>query len=91
MSPQEFYEMRLKHFFLKIQEYNRNKEADIRFAAEQTRLQTTALINVQLKSKDRLKPPQLWPLPWDNEHIEQLTGDDVKQLYDSIRSKDNSE
>ena len=80
--------MRLKHFFLKIQEYNRQKEQEVRFTAEQTRLQTTALINIQLKKGDRIQPRDLWPLPWDTDTEQpQLEPTDVKELYEKFKQK----
>jgi len=86
MTPEAFYEMRLKHFFLKINEYNREKEQAIRFKAEQTRLQTATLVNIQLKKEDRIKPRELWSLPWDTETEpeEKLDAEQVKELYNGI-------
>ena len=86
MTPREFYEMRLKHFFMKLQEYNRHRENETRMNAELVRLQTTALINVQLKPADKINPQQLWRLPWDDENatektMNQLSKEELQQAY----------
>lgn len=80
--------MRPATFFLILFRYNRDKEQSIRLQLETARLQTTALINVQLKQTDRIKPPQLWKLPWDDEHTEiKPELPQVKELYQKFRDK----
>lgn len=78
--------MRLKHFFLKLHEYNRNRESEVKTNSELIRLQTTALINVQLKKEDRITPQQLWQFPWDVEtdvtkRLEQMNPEEFKKAY----------
>lgn len=92
MAPDEFFEMRLKHFFLKLQEYNRNRESEIKTNSELVRLQTTALINIQLKPSDKITPQQLWRFPWDEEtevakKLAQLSAKELGEAYGEFINK----
>ncbi|HOI48336.1 MAG TPA: hypothetical protein PK167_03470 [Prolixibacteraceae bacterium] len=65
ITPVEFFEMRVCHFFAALEEYTRAQENSKRVFCETTRLQTTFLVNINLKKEDQLRPTQLWTLPWD--------------------------
>ena len=43
------------------------QEANERQNWERTRWSTSVLLNVQLDKKNRIKPTELLPLPWDSE------------------------
>ena len=93
MKPEEFFEMRLKFFFLKLQEYNRNAEAEIKFQTELLRLQTTSIINSNRTEDKQLKPGQVWKLPWDKEaevekELEELTAEEFNEAYKNFVLKD---
>lgn len=69
MEVDEFYKMRLSHFFVKLHGWSNNQQRIFRERAELVRLQTVELINIQLKSANKLKSPdKLWQFPWDTEN-----------------------
>lgn len=66
MGEDEFGEMHIGTFFLKMHYFFKAIEINRKETAELVRLQTLHLINIQLSPKDRIKDPgALWPLPWD--------------------------
>lgn len=94
LSPDEFYSMRLSHFFLKMQGFYKRIENEQRARAELVRMQTVYLVNVQLKREDRFKSPaELWQLPWDNTEVatvasESQNPEDLKQLLNLLTKKE---
>lgn len=87
MTPREFFLMRPGQFYTALEiwaEHERNKQ---RFTAELTRMQTTDLLNIQLKKKDRIKPGQLWRFPWDDEDEEVArpqTDEEIRKYNEEI-------
>lgn len=68
MSSEEFWQMRLKEFFLKLQAFSKAKEADQRREADLVRMQTVELLNIQLAENDKMKDPkELWVFSWEEE------------------------
>lgn len=68
MTVVEFWEMRLKDFFLKLHYYNGKKQRDFEAYANLIRLQTVTLVNVQMEKKNRIRDPKkLWIFPWEVE------------------------
>jgi hypothetical protein len=66
MSFNEFYTMRLSHFFLKLHGWRNEQDRQHRQHAELVRLQTVELLNIQLDGRKRFKSPdKLWQFPWD--------------------------
>lgn len=66
MGVMEFWEMTLHDFFLKLHYYNKIKQQEYQSNAELVRLQTVALINIQLASKDKIKDAKkLWRFSWE--------------------------
>jgi len=81
MSPDEFYEMRLRDFFLKLFAFRKEQEIDRRENAELIRLQTVELLNINLKDDDKIKKTSdLWKFPWDNES--EPVADKPKEVVD---------
>lgn len=67
LSPLEFERMRLRHFWLKLEGYNRAQMDDFQKNAVLTRLQTVVLVNMQLPPNKRIDDPaQLWRFPWEH-------------------------
>ena len=58
MQVMEFWEMRLKDFFLKLHYYNEKKQRELEVYANLLRMQTVSLINVQLDKKSRITDPK---------------------------------
>lgn len=81
--------MRLGHFFLMINEYNRKKEQEFRLQAELVRIQTTKIVNVHIMEEDQMRPEQLWPMPWDPEsdnekRLKQLSPKEFREAYNKF-------
>lgn len=55
MQVMEFWEMRLKDFFLKLHYYNEKKQRELEVYANLLRMQTVSLINVQLDKNQGLR------------------------------------
>lgn len=55
MQVMEFWEMRLKDFFLKLHYYNEKKQRELEVYANLVRMQTVSQINVQLDKKSRIR------------------------------------
>lgn len=87
MSPEDFWTMRLRDYFLKLRYFLARRQAERAEHAELVRLQTLVLTNIQLARKDRITDPRkFWRFPWeaespspeppaegdDNEHLQQL-------------------
>ncbi len=67
MPVSEFWEMRLKDFFLKLCYYNNKKQREIEYYSNLVRMQTVALINIQLEKRHRIADPKkFWVFPWEN-------------------------
>ena len=86
LLPVQFFEMRLVHFFLMVQDYFKAEEQKSRFAAEMIRLQTTYYVNNGRKESEQLKPQQLWKFPWDDEidlleNLKDLTREEFEASY----------
>lgn len=74
MQTGEFWEMRLKDFFLKLYYYNNKKQRELESYSSLVRMQTIALINMQLEKKHRIRDPKkFWLFPWE---VEESTGPD---------------
>jgi len=86
MTPREFFLMRPGHFYGALEVWAEHEKNRQRFTAELIRMQTTDLLNIQLKKKDRIKPGQLWRFPWDDEDEERtdLTDDEIKRHNEEI-------
>lgn len=66
MSSEEFWQMRLKEFFLKLRAFFKSKESDQKLHANLVRMQTVELMNIQLSEEDKIRSPQdLWKFPWE--------------------------
>lgn len=87
MSPEAFGETRLGHFFARLYEYNQAEENQNRIYLESVRMQTTALININLKTEDKIKPPQLWKLPWDEPETLQLTAEEITEQLNEFNNR----
>lgn len=86
MTVEEFEEMLVGDFFLKLFYFNEAREESNRYIGELLRVQTMHLLNVQIESKHRFKKPQeLWKFGWeDEEHVsEELTDE---QIEDKIKN-----
>jgi len=71
LSPEDFGQMRLSHFFVKLIGHVKYKEEKYKEQAELVRLQTVSLINVNLARKDQIQnPTEFWKFPWDGESTE---------------------
>ena len=57
--------MRLKYFFLKLQEYTKEREEVTRWNANLVRLQTASLVNIHRGEDNQIKPENLWRYPWE--------------------------
>lgn len=87
MTPREFFLMRPGHFYGALEVWAEHEKNRQRFTAELIRMQTTDLLNIQLKKKDRIKPGQLWRFPWDDEDEEVArpqTDDEIKRHNEEI-------
>ena len=60
------------------------QEANERQDWERTRWSTSVLLNVQLDKKNRIKPTELLPLPWDEE-TKMATQKKAKQVDERTR------
>lgn len=86
MGVDEFYKMRLSHFFIKLHGWTNNQQRLFRERAELVRLQTVELINIQLKSANKIKSPEkLWQFPWDSDDKKPLP------LIDETEAKEKLE
>lgn len=66
MKVEEFWEMRLKDFFLKLHYYYNKKQREIECYSNLFRMQTVALVNIQLEKKHRITDPRkFWVFPWE--------------------------
>lgn len=71
MSESEFWEMRISSYFLKLHYYKIKEREEIERAHNLCRLQTVALINIQLNKQHRITDPaKLWRFPWDEKKAE---------------------
>lgn len=68
MGSRDFWEMRLKDFFLKWRHAREAEQRRREFEAELTRMQTVALLNVHLERRHRITDARkLWRFPWEQE------------------------
>ena len=78
MQVMEFWEMRLKDFFLKLHYYNEKKQRELEVYANLLRMQTVSLINVQLDKKSRITDPKkFWLFPWEIESVQESGVQDI--------------
>ena len=78
MQVMEFWEMRLKDFFLKLHYYNEKKQRELEVYANLLRMQTVSLINVQLDKKSRITDPKkFWLFPWEIESVQDSGVQDI--------------
>lgn len=77
--------MRPVFYFMKLSEYNREREQKFRLDAELLRLQTATLVNIHLAETKKIKPINLWKFPWDNEAAEVLIQMDQKQFEENYK------
>ena len=86
LTPAEFYEMRIGHFYAAMDAWGEHELSKQRFTAELIRMQTTDLLNIQLKKKDRLKAGELWRFPWEveDEVDKPTTDDEIKKHNEEI-------
>lgn len=81
MTCEEFEEMLVGDFFLKLFYFNEARNERDRYVGELLRMQTMLLLNVQLEQKSRLKRPQeLWKFGWeeDEAHGHEMLTDEQK-------------
>lgn len=90
LLPKDFYEMRLRDFFLKMHGFRLEQEARSRESADLVRLQTMELININLKKEDKIKDPvKFWRFSWEEEPEkastnEQQAADRLQKLLKSL-------
>ena len=78
MQVMEFWEMRLKDFFLKLHYYNEKKQRELEVYANLLRMQTVSLINVQLDKKSRITDPKkFWLFPCEIESVQESGVQDI--------------
>jgi hypothetical protein len=88
LLPEQFFEMRLCYFFNALNMFLKNERERERYTAELVRMQTTELLNIQLKKADRILPAQLWAFPWDEDNEpELLTDEEIKRQHEAILEK----
>jgi hypothetical protein len=63
----EFQFWTFRQFGNAVKAFYEMQEANERQNWERTRWSTSVLLNVQLDKKNRIKPTELLPLPWDSE------------------------
>lgn len=86
LTPAEFFKMRIGHFYAAMDAWGEHELAKQRFTAELMRMQTTDLLNIQLKKKDRIKAGELWRFPWEVEEDEAkpTTDDEIKKHNEAL-------
>ena len=87
LSPVDFWNMRLKDFFLKLQFRNEQEQSMIRLKCNLIRTQTTILFNTQTVKEDRKKPEELWKFPWDKKEessVVEMTEEEYKKRSDKL-------
>lgn len=86
LRPGDFGAMLLGEMLDAIAGYNEQLYEEYRLRANLVRTATTYLVNIQLKAGDRLKPMELWKMPWDIEEKEPSTVVS-KEEYDEMIKK----
>lgn len=89
LSPTDFGQMRLSHFFLKLKGWVDYKQGRYRDHAELVRLQTISLININLSIEDQYKlPTDLWKFTWeeDEEEITNMPPSDPEQMKQLLKA-----
>jgi len=86
LRPGDFGAMLLGEMLDAIAGYNEQLYEEYRLKANLVRTATTYLVNIQLKAEDRLKPMDLWRMPWDIEEKEPSTVVS-KEEYDEMIKK----
>jgi len=88
MSLENYKDAELRTVIYAINQYYEYEEELQRQEWERTRLQTTILVNIQLKKNDRFKVTELMPLPWDEEQeppaAKALTYEEQKAAFEKI-------
>lgn len=74
-DPERFGKMRLGDFLDALTGYNQRENERFKNIAELVRLSTSILWNVQVARKDKLKPEQLMPFPWDEKELKPVVYD----------------
>ena len=90
LSPAEFWDMLPGQYFDALTIYYREKRSDQRFIAELFRMQTTDLLNIQIKKSQRLKPGELWRFPWDDDDEadeKPMTDDEIRKHNEEIMKR----
>ena len=67
MHVNDFYELTPRQFSNKLKGFTESENFKDRAAWERMRFSTTALINIQLEKKDKIRPEQLCKFEWDSE------------------------
>lgn len=87
MTAGEFWEMRLHDFFLKLRYHYNVRQTERVERAELVRMQTVALVNIQLARKDRIKDPrQFWRFPWEAEQGKEPEGVSEEEQQERIKN-----
>lgn len=87
LSDEQWGEMRLGTFFLKLDYYFREKQEQYKFFGNIIRLQTQLLLNIQLDSKSKIRnPEELWRFNWDvdKKSIQDSSKTAVKEKVNSL-------
>jgi hypothetical protein len=53
-------------------------------------MQTTDLLNIQIKKSQRLKPGELWKFPWDGDGVadkKPMTDDEIRKHNEEIMKR----
>lgn len=91
LTPEQFFFMRVGHFYGALDAWAEHEKNKQRFTAELMRMQTTDLLNIQLKKKDRIKPGDLWSFPWDENEVDRKpeTDDEIRKHNEAILKRLN--
>ncbi len=80
--------MRIAHYYAALGAWYESERERQRWTAELVRMQTTDLLNIQLKKTDRIKPGKLWTFPWDDdEQDDPMTDEKIREMHLEIMKK----
>ena len=88
MTVEEFEDMLVGDFFLKLFYFNEAREESNRYIGELLRVQTMHLLNVQIESEHRFKKPQeLWKFGWEEDDYgsEELTNEQKENRIKNLQ------
>lgn len=86
MGRKEFGFISPRDFYNKLKGFTQLRQADY----ELVRLQTIALLNIQMEKKHRInKPEDLWTFPWEKKEIKKI--DKEIAQHRAIRFKEKTE